>query len=140
MIQRKQTLWLLLSVICAALTFQFPFFNGTVINGTNGVEGAELTATDNIYLVVLTVIVIMLALLSVFLFKDRKLQFRLTFAGLVFAVALIGLYYFYTRNFEPGGSISITALLTLLTVVGFFMAMRGIRSDQRLIRDLNRLR
>ncbi len=140
MIQRKQTLWLLLSVITSVLTFKFPFFNGTVINGTKGVQGAELTATDNLFLLLLTSAIIIIALVTIFLYKNRKLQIQLTFLGLFLSVGLIALYYYYTKNFEPGGRISLTALLSLLTLTGFFMALRGIRKDQKLIKDLNRLR
>ncbi len=140
MIQRKQTLWLLLSVIAAVLTFKFPFFNGTVINGTKGVQGAELTATDNIFLMLLTSAIIIIALVTIFMYKNRKLQIQLTFLGLFLSVGLIALYYYYTKNFELGGRISLTALLSLLTLSGFFMGLRGIRKDQKLIKDLNRLR
>lgn len=140
MIQRKQTLWLLLSVICALLTLKLPFYNGTVINGTEGVVGAELTGTDNIFLLGLTCIIAILGLLGIFLFKNRKLQFQICFVGLIASLGLIALYIYYIKNFEPGGRISLTALLTLLIVIGFFLALRGIRSDQKLIRDLNRLR
>ena len=140
MIQRKQTLWLLLSVICAGLTFRFPFYNGTVINGTEGVTGAELTGTDNIWLLLLTAIIILLGVVAIFSFKNRKRQLQLTFTGLLASVGLIALYTLYIKNFEPCGSISLTALLTLGTVIGFFFALQGIRRDQKLIRDLNRLR
>lgn len=139
MIQRKQTLWLLLSLICAALTFKFPFYNGTVKAGTEGVEGADLTATDNIWLMLLAGAVVVIALLGIFLFKNRKLQLQLTFIGLALSICLIGLFYFYTLNFETGG-IALTALITLGTIIGFFFALKGIRDDQKLIRDLNRLR
>lgn len=139
MIQRKQTLWLLLSLICAALTFQFPFYNGTVKTDATGVEGADLTATDNIWLIVLGAAVVFIALLAIFMYKNRKLQFQLTFIGLVLSIGLIGLFYFYSTHFETGG-IALTALLALGGVVGFFFALKGIRDDQKLIRDLNRLR
>lgn len=140
MIQRKQTLWLLLSVICAALTFEFPFYNGTVINGTDGVTGAEITALDNIWLVLLTSVILLLAVAAVFLYKDRKLQVRLVLIGLLASLGLIALYVRYIKNFEPGGRVSLTALLTLGIVIGFFFALRGIRRDQKLVKDLNRLR
>jgi hypothetical protein len=139
MLQRKQTLWLLLSVICAALTFKFAFYHGSVANETMGVKGAELTATDNIGLIILTTAIIAVALIAIFLFKNRTIQFQLTFVGLILALGLIGLYFYYTQFFQTGG-IALTALLNLGVVLGFFFALRGIRHDQKLIRDLNRLR
>ncbi|MCD2426017.1 DUF4293 domain-containing protein [Niabella pedocola] len=138
MIQRKQTLWLLLSVICAGLTFKFPFYNGTV-TGTEGLAGATMNAASNIWLTLLTGFIAALGLITIFLYKDRKLQLRLTFLGLVAAVGLIALYFSYMKEFQTGG-IAITALLSLLVVVGFFFALKGIRRDQKLIRNLDRLR
>lgn len=139
MIQRKQTLWLLLSLICAALTFNFPFYNGTVKTGAVGVEGADLTATDNIWLMLLAGVIVLIAAVAIGMFKNRKLQFQLTFIGLILSVALVALFYYYSLSFETGG-IALTALITLGVIAGFFFALRGIRNDQKLIRDLNRLR
>lgn len=139
MIQRKQTLWLSLSLICAALTFKFPFYNGTIAAGAVGVEGADLTATDNLWLMMLAGIIAVIALAAIFLYNNRKLQLQLTFAGLLLSVGLIALFYYYTLSFASGG-IALTAVINLGTIAGFFFAMKGIRNDQKLIRDLNRLR
>lgn len=139
MIQRKQTLWLLLALVCAVLTFRFPFYNGTVKTGAVGVAGADLTATDNIWLMLLAGAVVVLSLLAIFLFRDRKLQLQLTFAGLLLSIGLLALFYYYTLSFETGG-IALTALLSLGIIIGFFFALKGIRDDQKLVRDLNRLR
>lgn len=139
MIQRKQTLWLLLSTISSALTFKFPFYTGLVAPDTTGVEGPELTATDNIYLILLTVITVALSAVTIFLFKDRKKQVWYSLAGLVCSIALIAVYFMYTKNFSVG-NFALTSVLTVLTVMGFFFAIRGIRHDQKLIKDLNRLR
>ncbi len=139
MIQRKQTLWLLLSTICGGLSFKLPFYNGTVKAGTVGIKGAELTATDNIWLLTLTIATIAVALTAIFLYKNRKQQLILTFVGLVLSIGLAAVYYLYTKDFESGG-IALTALLTIGTIAGFFFALKGIRNDQKLIRDLNRLR
>ena len=139
MIQRKQTLWLLLSTISSGLTFKFPFYSGIVPPETPGVEGPELTATDNIGLILLTAVIVILSLLTIFLFKDRKKQIRFSLLGLAASIGLIALYWMYAQKFTAG-NIAITAILTLFTVVGFFFAIRGIRHDQKLIKDLNRLR
>lgn len=139
MIQRKQTLWLLLSTISSALTFKFPFYTGLVAPDTTGVEGPELTATDNIYLILLTVVVAALSAVTIFLFKDRKKQIRFSLIGLLCSIGLIAVYFMYTKNFSQG-TFALTSALTLLIIIGFFFAIRGIRHDQKLIKDLNRLR
>ena len=132
-------MWLLLSAVSSALTFKFPFYSGVVIPNTTIVTGPELTATDNIYLIALTAVIFALSFIAIFLFKDRKKQIWLSLLGLVCSVGLIALYWMYTQNFSAG-NITITALLTLFTVIGFFFAIQGIRRDQKLIKDLNRLR
>lgn len=140
MIQRKQTLWLLLSGFSSALTFKFPFFTGTTAPDITSVTGPDLTAMDNIFLIILTVVVLASAFVTIFLFKDRRKQLQLSFVGLLGSLGLIALYTMYMKDFEPGGHITLTAVLTLFIVLGFFFAIRGIRHDQKLIRDLNRLR
>ncbi|GAB3418475.1 DUF4293 domain-containing protein [Niabella aquatica] len=139
MIQRKQTLWLLLSTISSALTFKFPFYIGIVAPDTTGVEGPELTATDNIYLILLTVAVAALSAVTIFLFKDRKKQIRFSLIGLLCSIGLMVVYFMYIKNFSQG-TFALTSVLTLLIIIGFFFAIRGIRHDQKLIKDLNRLR
>lgn len=139
MIQRKQTLWLLLSSISSALTFKFPFYSGLVAPNTTGVEGPELTATDNIYLILLSAIVLAFSVVTIFLFKDRKKQLSFSLIGLLLSIGLIALYWVYTKNFSAG-NIAITAILTVFIVIGFLFAIQGIRKDQKLIKDLNRLR
>lgn len=139
MIQRKQTLWLLLSAVSSGLTFKFPFYSGVVAPGTTGVEGPELTATDNIYLILLTVLILGLSVVTIFLFKDRKKQIQLSILGLLASLGLIAVYWMYSQNFATG-TIAIWAILTLLIVIGFFFAIQGIRKDQKLIKDLDRLR
>ncbi len=129
----------MLSAISSGLTFKFPFYSGIVTPGTTGVEGPELTATDNIYLILLTVLVLGLSAITIFLFKDRKKQIQLSLLGLVASLGLIAVYWMYSQNFSAG-NIAITALLTLLIVVGFLFAIQGIRKDQKLIKDLDRLR
>jgi len=140
MIQRKQTLWLLLSTISSALTFKFPFFTGTTAPDAKWVTGPELTATDNIFLILLSALTLLQALLAIILFKDRKKQLQITLLGLASSIGLVVLYVSYMNSFEPGCHIALTAVLNLFIILGFFFAIRGIRHDQKLIKDLNRLR
>ncbi|WP_346237272.1 DUF4293 domain-containing protein [Niabella insulamsoli] len=139
MIQRKQTLWLLLSAISSGLTFKFPFYSGVVAPGVTNVTGRELSAVDNIPLILLTAVITILSLATIFLFKDRSRQLLFCVLGVIGSIGLIALYWMYSRGFTTG-NFALTALLSLLTVIGFFFAIGGIRKDQKLIKDLNRLR
>ncbi len=81
MIQRLQSIWLLLASACAFLSIKFPFFyvNSTV----PGVATEEYNATNNILLLVLTSILGALLLFLIFFYKNRKLQRRLCVLALV---------------------------------------------------------
>ncbi|MCH5721420.1 DUF4293 domain-containing protein [Niabella hibiscisoli] len=87
----------------------------------------------------LTVLVLGLSAVTIFLFKDRKKQIQLSLLGLIASLGLIAVYWVYSQHFSAG-NIAITALLTLLIVVGFLFAIQGIRKDQKLIKNLDRLR
>ena len=46
MIQRIQTVWLLLGVVFSALCFKFTFFIGTQVSNADGVVNDVINATD----------------------------------------------------------------------------------------------
>ena len=138
MIQRQQTLWLMLATICALLTFQFPFLTGVRVVGTSTMT-EELDAGSNLYLLLLTVACIILSTVSIFLFKDRKSQSRLTLVGLILSVVLLIMYIVVMQEYAKT-TLALYCILPLLIIVGFIMAYRGIRHDQNLVKSLNKLR
>jgi len=68
MLQRIQSIWLLLASICSFATLKFPFYMGT---DKTGVPSSTLEATDNFLLIIFTVAIGVTALLSIFLYKNR---------------------------------------------------------------------
>ena len=135
MIQRQQTLWLLLSAICALLSYWLPFYSGT----KEGVVGtAFLNGGSTFLLLVFTGLSTALALFTIFLYKDRKTQFRLCLAGIVISVLIIIFYFTAMKKFS--GSISLSCLIVFAMLVGYSMAAYRIRKDQRLMKSLERLR
>jgi Domain of unknown function (DUF4293) len=136
MIQRIQSVWLLLASACAFATFKLPFYTGT---DKTGVANAELIATHTIPIMITTIIIGALALLTIFLFKKRPLQLRLCVVGILLEAILIFLYYRETSNLT-NGTYALYSLLHSLVVIFFFLAARGISSDQKLIRGSDRLR
>ncbi len=135
MVQRLQTLWLLLASACAFLTFKFPFYNLSVAmpGHTN-----EFTAQSSIVLTILTSILGALCLFLVFMYKNRKLQLRLSFLALILS-GIVTYLYFYYRDVSVSG-ISLFAVFTFLIPVFILMAIRGIYSDIKLIKSLDRIR
>ncbi len=103
------------------------------------VSAAELDGGSSFFLVVLTGASLLLALITIFLFKDRKLQLKLCFAGIAVAVLTLIIYFAEMRKFETG-TISLSCLFTFATLIGFIMAARGIWKDEKLVKSLDKLR
>ena len=136
MIQRIQSIWLLLAATCAFLSIKLPYYSGT---NAKGVGSYELNATENLFLLITTIITGLLALLIIFLFKKRQLQLRLCVLGILLEAVLIFLYYREVTTFTQG-TYSLWAILHSLIVIFFFLSARNINKDEKLIKDSDRLR
>lgn len=136
MLQRIQSVWLLLAAVCAFATFRFPFYSGT---NAKGVIDAELTASGSFLIMLTTIVVGGLALVTIFLYKKRPLQRFLCVAGVVLEALLIFLYYKEADLFLKG-NYSLTAIFHVLILYFFIMAFRGISNDEKLVKDSDRLR
>jgi len=139
MIQRMQTIWLILAATAAFLTLKFSFFSGNIIAANQTRSFQYLTAAGNLVILLLTVILGLAAFIAIFLFKNRKLQLRISLLGLVVSLLNIVLYYYQTRKFAEG-NYDLTAIITLLIPIFFVLAARGINKDQKLVKSLDRLR
>ena len=141
MIQRIQSVWLFLAALAAFAGFKLAFFSGNIVIADKSKVFQHLNATSNIGILLLTALIGALALLALFLYKNRRLQLRMSLAGLMLAIINIILYYLQTQKFVPGeGSYNITAIVTLLVPIFFLLASRGINNDQKLVKSLDRLR
>ena len=136
MIQRLQSLWLLLAAACAFATFKFSYYSGTKVND---LALHELNATGTLLLMITTIAVGVLALINIFLFKKRTLQLRLCVLGIFLEALLIFLYYREVKTFTQG-TYSLTAILHSIIVLAFVLAAMGINKDLKIIKGSDRLR
>jgi peptidoglycan/LPS O-acetylase OafA/YrhL len=140
MIQRQQTLWLLLSTIAAVLTFMFPFATGEELEkGTTLKRMIELNAGGNFFVLLLTIASIGLSGIAIFMFKDRKLQIKLCLLGLLVSIIIIVLYILAMQKLISPTP-ALWAILPIATLIGYFMAFRLIRKDEKLVKSLDKLR
>ena len=138
MLQRIQSIWLLLASACALISLKMPFYSGT--NSAN-VPSYRLLGTENFYLMLLTMAIGVIALISIFLYSNRRLQMRLCILDVLLEGLLIFLYYKETTKFIAGtGTYSFTAILQALVLIFLFLAIRGINHDNKIIKESNRLR
>jgi Na+/H+ antiporter NhaD/arsenite permease-like protein len=137
MLQRIQTIWLLLAGIAALLTIQFPYYSGINDPAVSYQELSGKSAGIPILLVTITIAV--LAFVAIGLFKNRKTQLRLCVVALVGEALLIFLYFKKAQQFTQG-TLSLTAILHMLILLFIVLAAKGINSDEKLIKDSDRLR
>lgn len=138
MIQRLQSVWLLLAAVFDAITFRFPFYNGDW-SRDNLPTPVDLNAQSSLWLTILTVIVGVLAFVTIFLYGNRKLQLRLTYLGIALSAVLLVLYFLEMQNFSSG-SIALWCLFYFAIFIFYLLAARNIIADQKLIKSLDRLR
>lgn len=138
MIQRQQTLWLILSFIAALLSFVFPFATGNLVEN-NTVTIKTLDAGSDFLLLVLTGICLVIAGITIFLYRNRKQQGWLCIAG---AVVSAGILVMYGTAFSKlsSGTLALSSILPLMMFLGFILAWRNIRKDEKLIKSLDKLR
>jgi glucan phosphoethanolaminetransferase (alkaline phosphatase superfamily) len=150
MIQRLQSLYLLLTTLLSFLFLKDGFIAfsdepGSVINftiATISVESETLMKTLPVTLLI--IIIPLLSLITIFLFKNRRLQVILckTLLILVSAFIIVLVFYSYTvinrYNAELIPGIRMTVPVIQLVLV--FMAYRGIKKDDDLVKSYDRLR
>lgn len=139
MLQRIQSVWLLLAAACAFLSLKFPFFSGNITDSKNFTLFKDLNGLFNIPLLMLTLSIGIVALVCIFLYKNRTQQFRLTLIAIVLEVLLMVLYYSYSKDFV-NGTFALTAILQACVAFFLFLAAKGIRHDEKIVQDSNRLR
>lgn len=144
MLQRVQTVWLLLAGVAAFFTIKLPFYSGLKIQSDAAASPAytRLTAMEPFYLLAVTIIIGLIAFVTIGLYKNRVLQLRLCVAGIVLEAILIFLYYQVVKStYVAGqGDYALTALIHSLIVLFFFLAARAINKDEKLVKQSDRLR
>ena len=98
----------------------------------------EFNASHTIAITIVTSLIGALCLLTIFLYKNRKLQMRLSFIALLLSAIDIWLYFFYKDESVSG--VSLFSIFTFLIPIFILMAIRGIYRDIKLIKSLDRIR
>ena len=137
MIQRIQTIWLLLSAVCVGLTLQFSTYAGT---NKDLIPSSFLNGLDTLPLIIVTTITAVVSFIAIFLYKNRTLQFRLSLLALLLQFVLMFLYYKEIETYTGKGAYTITAILHVAVIIFLVMAAKGIKADDKLIKDSSRLR
>ena len=138
MIQRQQTLWLLLATLAAAFSFMFPFVVGEEMQ-KNLLSRRIVDAGDNLFILLLTAGSMILSTVIIFLFKNRKQQMQLCLLGLLVSVSIIALYILQMNKLVHT-TLALSCVLPFAVTAGYVMAYRSIRKDEKLVKSLDKLR
>ncbi|GEO10359.1 DUF4293 domain-containing protein [Segetibacter aerophilus] len=141
MIQRVQTIWLALAAGSGFLTTEVPIY----AENFAGVVSREYTVTESLLLFANDIIAAVLAVIAIFLFKNRSTQMKFTGLGIVASIILIALEVWKISEFEEAnGAVKGTyywgALLPIAMTIFFVLAAINIRKDNKLVKSLDRLR
>lgn len=146
MLQRIQTVYLLIAAVASGSVFALPFFKGAASNGAQFFNDGLFDTQDHVSLMAMATIAILDAVMTVFLFNNRKRQGL--FCLLVGAVNLLLIAVMFGvlsiqipisevfSKFQLG----LGSVMPLVATVFALLARRSILADERLVRSADRLR
>ncbi len=141
MIQRKQSVYLLLGALAVAAVFLF--------DGVFETEAAQTLGWYAPALLVIGIVTALAAIVAIFLYGDRNRQKRVVvgiqYCTLLFMLVLYGglVLAGAAQSLNQGALDTVTIIglaLPILAYVLFYLARRGIQADIELVRSMDRLR
>lgn len=143
MIQRIQTLWLLLASACLFASLKISFYAGNIVPAgelnTVVKNFTQLNGMYNILTNILTVTIGVLSIVAIFLYGNRKTQIKFILAAMLLELLLLFEYESCIKKFTEG-NYTIGSFLQFLVMIFFILALRGIRKDQKIVAESDRLR
>ena len=136
MIQRIQSVYLLLLALTAGV---LPFFTELWTNA----KGLMVYAQDQLWVSIAFYAVAALAVIAIFMFKNRKNQFVFNRLNMILNLFLLGFFVYRSLNLSGETSVSekgIGMLIPIVSIVLLFLANRAIKKDEDLIKSVDRLR
>ena len=73
----------LLAAICGILSIKYSFYSGNIETTEHLANFQYLTASFNIWILIITVALVCVAAIDIFLYKNRKMQSRLAILGIL---------------------------------------------------------
>ncbi|WP_033563738.1 DUF4293 domain-containing protein [Sphingobacterium sp. SYP-B4668] len=157
MLQRIQTIWLLLAGLTIFGLFLFPYLQYIDVAGLGrkllvtgsytAVNGESMKEESFILQTLATIVLGLLPVYIIFKFKDRKTQIKLVFLEIVLII-LFALWLYSssssilaaTSQYLSASNIGVGFFLLPVAIIFLSMALGGIRKDEQLIKSAERLR
>ena len=155
MIQRVQTIFMLIVVVITAAIFFLPiavFTNEAesfklTLTGIDGSDAIKQTVNVNTIPLIISVVVgAIFSFINIFLYRKRLLQIKINrFAILLFSLYLALMYFLYIDKIKTlftvdNTSLMLSAALPIVNIILLFLANVRIRRDDKLVKSADRLR
>ena len=136
MLQRIQTLYLLIAAgISVGLIFLFPIWETQ--------KGTMVYAYNELVYFILFLGSGLLSIVSIFMFKNRKLQFVLGRLNIISNFFLLGFFVYQSLKVSGETMVSekgIGMFLPIISIVFLALANKAIKKDEDLVKSVDRLR
>ncbi len=150
MIQRIQSIWLLVAALLSACVFMLNILSINYIDPSTGEEitkGVKLLEYSYM-LALLAIALVALPLVAIFMFKNRKRQVNMALLSIVLNIGFIAFHLTFIKDHYlntlkiPAQSTSygVASFLPVAAIVFLAMAISNIRKDEKLVRSADRLR
>jgi hypothetical protein len=154
MIQRIQTIWLLISSISSVFLMKGGIINFIDRSGQNyftgflGIykltESGQKLITSSIPLEAIIILVPLLSVITILFFKSRRIQKVLTLILVTLSLCLIILVTYYSyiimKNYDTELVPGVKMIIPLIILIAVFLAYKGISRDDHLVKSYDRLR
>lgn len=159
MIQRIQTVYLLVAALVIFGLFLFPYVNysdlvglgkNVKVTGIYGVSAGQPVHEGGFGYILQSIVTVVLGLLplfTIFKFRQRKVQILLIWIEMV-AIIFFGIWLYSSASthlatvsqFLGAGNIGVGFFLLPIAIIFCALALGGVRRDEKLIRSADRLR
>ena len=148
MIQRKQSIFLLMVLIIAMIQFFLPF--QTLISSEKtwfvcllpGCSSDVIGTT--IYIpMIFNLLIVILTVVTIFIYKNRVFQYKLANLSVLFNLFMIGFFFllsFANDGFVGSVNYQFGAFLPVFSAIFAFFAAHFIKKDELLVRSADRIR
>ena len=155
MLQRIQSIYLLLATLCLVALFMFPFIHNVYVDGLpltikitgvyQDVNGQQQNVKQFTALIAATGIVALLPLVIIFLYKNRALQKTLCYVAML---VIIGFSFWVSQTAKGAigdaeinmGNYGVGVILLSFSILFIVLAQKAIQRDDKLVKSADRLR
>jgi hypothetical protein len=147
MIQRIQSVYLLLSTILVGFLFALPIAEiakdgAILVFNFKGILQDGVVKTSGIAVLISICLAMVVHILAIFNYSNRKKQVQIVWGAMALLVLLLIEFVYFTYLSNSGAQIAFKmgAIFPLVAVILDYLAIRAINKDEALIRSIDRIR